>query len=240
MFSAKKLLAASLSPSAPAAFALGAGDIAFTALNADEDGWTIVALTDVAANSTLYFTDSNWDGAAFTSNEGFHTWVSGDAGISAGTVIRFSDIDQAGRSVSIGSLTSTGNTALSSTAETLYAYVGIGASEPGTFLAAVSTESASAGAAAIAAAGLQSGVNALLLPASTDYSEYAGARSGAADFAAYRILINDASNWQGFTDGNHADTQPQLGTFSVSAVPEPSAVAMLLTGIGVIALRRRR
>ncbi|MFX6601400.1 hypothetical protein ABTG86_19985, partial [Acinetobacter baumannii] len=88
---------------------LGAGDIAFTAFNADEDGWAIVALTDLAANSTIYFTDSTWDGATFTSAEGFHTWQTGAGIIAAGTVIRFSDIDQAGRAASTGSLSGTGN-----------------------------------------------------------------------------------------------------------------------------------
>lgn len=240
MFSARMLCIASLCLSARGAHALGAGDIAFTAFNADEDGWAIVALTDLAANSTIYFTDSNWDGAAFTSSEGFHTWQTGAGVIAAGTVIRFSDIDQAGRAVSVGSLSSTGNAALSSTADTLYAYVGSGTSAPTTFLAAVSSEGAAAAATALGAAGLTAGVNAIALPASTDYAGYTGARSGAADFAAYRTLVNDVANWTAFTDGVHADAVPDTTPFSVSAVPEASTALMMLAGLGVLGLFRRR
>ncbi len=240
MFSARMLCIASLCLSAQGAQALGTGDIAFTAFNADEDGWAIVALTDLAANSTIHFTDSNWDGAAFTSAEGFHTWQTGAAVIAAGTVIRFSDIDQAGRAVSMGSLSSTGNAALSSTADTLYAYVGSGASTPTTFLAAVSSEAAVAAATALGAAGLTAGVNAIALPASTDYASYSGTRSGAADHASYRALVNDAANWTAFTDGVHADAVPDTTAFAVSAVPEASTALMMMAGIGVLGLFRRR
>lgn len=240
MFSARMLCIASLCLSAQGAHALGAGDIAFTAFNADEDGWAIVALTDLAADSTIYFTDSNWDGAAFTSAEGFHTWQTGAAVIVAGTVIRFSDIDQAGRAVSMGSLSSTGNAALSSTADTLYAYVGSAASTPTTFLAAVSSEAASAAATALGTAGLTVGVNAITLPASTDYASYSGARSGAADYATYRNTVNDVANWTALTDGVHADAVPDTTPFAVSAVPEASTALMMLAGLGVMGLFRRR
>ncbi|HEY9191812.1 MAG TPA: hypothetical protein VIO81_02965 [Methyloversatilis sp.] len=240
MFSARKLLFASLCLSAPNAFALGAGDIAFTAFNADEDGWAIVALADLGAHSTLYFSDSSWNGSAFTSAEGFHTWDTGTTIITAGTVVRFSQIDQIGHSVSVGTLTSTGNRALSSTAETLYAYQGAGASLPTTFLAAVSSEAASAAATAIAAAGLQDGVNAVVLPAGTDYSEYAGLRSGKADFAFYRALINTASNWNGFIDGDHAAAQPNLTTFTIPPVPEVSGGWMMAAGLALVAARWKR
>ena len=240
MFSARMLCIASLCLSAQGAQALEKGDIAFTAFNADEDGWAIVALTDLAANSTIYFTDSNWDGAAFTSSEGFHTWQTGAGIIAAGTVIRFSDIDQAGRAASAGSLSSTGNAALSSTADTLYAYVGSGASTPTTFLAAVSSESAAAAATALGAAGLAAGVNAIALPASTDYASYAGSRSDAADFAAYRNTVNDVANWTAFTDGVHADAVPDTTPFAVSAVPEASTALMMMAGLGVLGLFRRR
>ncbi|AOF80760.1 putative outer membrane adhesin like protein domain protein [Methyloversatilis sp. RAC08] len=242
MLSARKLLAVSLCLSAQHTFALSTGDIAFTALNTDEDGWAIVALAELAADSTIYFTDSNWGGAAFSSAEGFHTWSIGAAAISAGSVIRFSQIDQAGRAASIGTLTSSGSRALSSTAETVYAYLGTAANSPTTFLAAVSSEANAAATIALAAAGLQAGVNAVILPASTDFAEYTGPRSGEADFAAYRLLVNAASNWTGFTDGDHASAQPDLAAFSVSVspVPEVSGGWMMLAGLALVAARLRR
>jgi hypothetical protein len=242
MLSARKLLAVSLCLSAQHTFALSTGDIAFTALNTDEDGWAIVALTALAAESTIYFTDSNWGGEAFSSAEGFHTWNIGSASIAAGSVIRFSQIDQVSRAVSIGALTSSGNRALSSTAETVYAYLGTAADSPTTFLAAVSSEANVAATNALAAAGLQAGFNAVILPASTDFAEYTGPRSGEADFAAYRLLVNAASNWTGFTDGDHASAQPDLAAFSVSVspVPEVSMGWMMFAGLALVATRLRR
>jgi len=240
MFSARIVCIASLCLAAPGAHALGAGDIAFTAFNADEDGWAIVALTDLAAGSTVYFSDSNWNGSGFGSAEGMHTWTTGASIIAAGTVIRFSDIDQSARSVSIGSLSTSGNAGLSSSGDTLFAYVGSSASAPQTFLAAVSSESASAAATALANAGLSSGVNALILPASTDYAYYAGPRSGQASMAGYRSALNDAANWSAAIDGNHADAIPDTTAFSVvSTVPEASSAWMLLAGLSVLGLRRR-
>lgn len=53
------------------ASALTTGDLAFTAFNADEDGFAMVALADVAANTKLYFSDNEWTGAAFNTGESF-------------------------------------------------------------------------------------------------------------------------------------------------------------------------
>ncbi len=240
MSSARMLCIASLCLAAPGAHALMAGDIAFSAFNADEDGWAIVALTDLAAGSTIHFSDSNWNGSGFGSAEGMHTWNTGASLIAAGTVIRFSDIDQAARSVSIGSLSTSGNAGLSSSGDTLFAYVGSSVSAPQTFLAAVSSESASAAATALANAGLSAGVNALALPASTDYAYYAGPRSGQASMAGYRSALNDGANWSAAIDGSHGDAIPDATAFSVvSTVPEASSAWMLLAGLSVLRLRRR-
>lgn len=240
MSSARMLCIASLCLAAPGAHALMAGDIAFSAFNADEDGWAVVALTDLAAGSTIYFSDSNWNGSGFGSAEGMHTWNTGASIIAAGTVIRFSDIDQAARSVSIGSLSTSGNAGLSSSGDTLFAYVGSSVSAPQTFLAAVSSESASAAATALANAGLSAGINALVLPASTDYAYYSGPHSGQASMSGYRSALNNAANWSAAIDGNHADAIPDPTAFSVvSTVPEASSAWMLLAGLSVLGLRRR-
>ncbi|OYW28853.1 MAG: hypothetical protein B7Z51_07755, partial [Methyloversatilis sp. 12-65-5] len=119
---------------------------------------------------------------------------------------------------------------------------GTAASSPTTFLAAVSSEASAAATNALTAAGLQAGVNAVILPASTDFAEYTGPRSGEADFTAYRLLVNVASNWTGFTDGGHAGAQPNLAAFSVavSPVPEVSGGWMMLAGLALVAARLRR
>ena len=80
-----------------ALFGLAAGDIAFTAYNADGDNdFAIVALIDIPANATIYFSDNepNVDGTGFLDfDEGTLEWVTGGAVISAGTIVVFTDTD---------------------------------------------------------------------------------------------------------------------------------------------------
>lgn len=240
MLSARTLLVASFCLSSASAFAVARGDIAFTSFNADEDGWSIVALTELTSHSTLYFTDSNWDGDAFATNEGFYAWDTGVDAILAGTVIRFSQIDKSNRSVSTGALKMFRNAALSSVSETLYAYLGETVDKPTVFLAAVTTEALAPATATLTSAGLKAGVNAVSLPESTDYAEYKGVRSGHSGYSSYGALINDPANWSVFIDGSHADAQPVIATFNVSAVPEASAGWMMLAGLALVAACRRR
>ena len=84
-----------LTPSS--ALALNPGNLVFTALNGDEDGWAMAALVDIPANTTIFFSDNEWDTVAlplaFNTGESFSQWLSGSAPIPAGTVIRFSAVD---------------------------------------------------------------------------------------------------------------------------------------------------
>ena len=79
---------------------LSTGDIAFTAFNADgDDDFAIVALADIPANKTIYFSDNepNSDGTGFADyNEGQLKWATGGSTISAGTIIVFTDTDNDG------------------------------------------------------------------------------------------------------------------------------------------------
>jgi hypothetical protein len=82
---------------------------------------------------------------------------------------------------------------LSDSAETVYAYLGTDAINPGTFLAAISTESSSV----LTGTGLISGQTAVILTSSADEAHYIGSRNTAAVFSDYRPLIgNVGANWQ--------------------------------------------
>ena len=228
--------------------ALQAGDIAFTSFNADEDGFSVVALRDLAPFSTIYFTENEWSGGApgtggFNTGEGTYAWVTGAAAIPAGGVVRFSDIDGAARAASVGAFGQmlTGVSGFAATGDTLFAYVGDSAAQPTALLAAISTDSFSG--SALADSGLVVGVNALSVVAGADYAEYSGPRSGLASFGDYAGLLTDASQWTAYATGDFATTIPNLTPFAVAAVPEPETYALLLTGLGLIGLRiqqRRR
>ncbi|HEY9193215.1 MAG TPA: PEP-CTERM sorting domain-containing protein [Methyloversatilis sp.] len=233
------------------AHALNTGDLAFTSFNADEDGWSMVTFVNIAANTTIYFTDNEWNGSAigaggaFNTGESYHQWNSGASAIAAGTVIRFSAIDVAGLSASVGSLsraTVSGSTnyGISATADTVYAYQGSSASSATTFLTAISTGSFSTAEGSLVNTGLVAGVNAVQLKAASDYAEYAGVRSGQTTFAAYKTLVANAANWNDLGDGSFAGKVPDVTAFAVTAVPEPSSEAMLLAGLGMLGLIARR
>ncbi|MBP6898955.1 MAG: PEPxxWA-CTERM sorting domain-containing protein [Burkholderiaceae bacterium] len=217
--------------------ALSTGDVAFTSFNADEDGWSLVTFVDIAANTTIHFSDNEWNGSAFNTGEGQWTWNSGAAVISAGTVVRFSSTDAAGRAASVGSFSGSGDTGTSATNETIYAFLG-SSNSPSVFLAGVSSE----GTSNLGPAGLTAGQSAVVLTNSTDYAAYAGPRSGLASFADYRTLVNDAANWTILVGGSQENQVPGLAAFTVTAVPEPGTYALLLCGLGLVgaAARRRR
>lgn len=231
--------------------ALSAGDIAFTSFNADEDGLSFVALSNIAANTTIYFSDNEWTGSAFNSGESYNQWVSGTSTIAAGTVVRFSAYDKTTLSANVGTLsrasvTGNSNWGLANSNETVYAYVGNSVTAPTTFLAAITNSDFGATDGSLSGTGLTQGGNAIRLnalntAATPDYADYNGSRTNQTSFSGYLSLLNNPANWTvDTTNGNYASTVPNTTAFTL-AVPEPKDYAMLLAGLGLIgAMVRRR
>ncbi len=253
----KKIIVAAAALAALNAHALTAGDLAFTSFNADEDGFSMVALASIAANTTVYFGDNEYVSGAFNTGESYSKWVSGSSAIAAGSVIRFAGVDSTSAVVTIGGATagsyaretvaSSSNWGLSASNETLYAYLGTSATAPTTFLAAV-TNGSFAVDGPLTGTGLTEGVNAIRLNANAtnatpDYGVYTGVRSGLSSFSAYLPLLANPSNWQiDTTNGTYTTTVPDTTAFTVTpSVPEPETYSLALASIGVcLALARRR
>jgi len=194
------------------------GDLLFTAFNADEDGWTIVVLAPVAASTVIYFNDNEATStSAFNTGESAFQFTFPAATTEPGTVIRFSDIG-ASRAASIGTFATAdgvNNLGLSSTSETLYIYQGTSATQPTTFITAVSSVGTST---ELTPAGLTNGVDAIVLTASADYGEYTGMRTGQASWAAYKLMLVNAANWMvDTTNGDYAATVPTTTAFTCGA-----------------------
>lgn len=242
------LLLAAIGVSAHAT--LNAGDIAFTSFNSDEDGLSFVTFRDIAANTSIYFTDNEWTGSAFNTGESYNQWNSGASTIAAGSVIRLLAYDKTSLSASVGTLSrvsvaNSANWGIANSNETVYAYLGNSATTPITFLAAI-TNGTFPVDGPLDGTGLTEGINAIRLntmtPSATpDYAEYNGWRSGEATFAGYKSLINNLANWTVDTvNGSYAGTIPNITTFTVTSVPEPKNYAMLLAGLGLMGFIARR
>ncbi len=234
------VLALSLSASAQA---LTTGDIAFTSFNADDDGWAMVTFVDIAANSTIYFSDNEWNGSAFIdSNEHALVWNTGAGVISAGSVVVFTEIDSSPDVIeaSTGTLALAGvggnNLGLSKSNETFYAFLGTSGVAPTTFLTAITTQADTPNF--ITDAGLTLGVNATGLADDVDFGEYTGARSGEANFADYKSMVFNNANWV-MDNADHTGATLNNTAFTV-AVPEPETYALMLAGLGLVGFMARR
>lgn len=243
----KTLLALAIAAIALPSQALTTGDLAFTSFNADEDGWAMVAFTEIAAGTKVYFSDNEWNGSAFNTGESYSSWTSGASAIAAGTVIRFSATDTTSLAASIGTLSrvavsGSSNYGFSQGAETLYAYLGASATAtPSTFLAAISTGAFSVAEGGLINTGLSVGSGAVQLKNSSDFAEYTGVRSGLNAFSDYKALTSNVANWNDRGDGSYASLVPNTTAFTVAAaVPEPTTYALMLAGLAAVGFVARR
>ncbi|MDP5105103.1 MAG: lamin tail domain-containing protein, partial [Polaribacter sp.] len=177
-----------------------AGDIAFIALNADgNDDFAFVALADIPANTTIWFTDNEWDGDSFNdTGEGEVSW-SHTSILPAGSIVVIAG--NAGGTASLesgsGSVSGSGiNIGVSN--ETLYALlsepIATTMATPG-FLAGISNDDAGSGGI-LTGTGLTSGTNFIDFVNDSDGFKYTGSRTSQTTFAGYLPLIMDVNNWQ--------------------------------------------
>ncbi|MDP2722951.1 MAG: lamin tail domain-containing protein [Bacteroidales bacterium] len=172
------------------------GDIAFIAANADgDDDFAFVTFVDISVGTSIYFTDNEWNGTAFTDlNEGELTWTNGGTTLSAGSVIVFTDPGSSG-SVNVGSISGSGWN-LGASDEWFYALLSAPATSYGTtpiFLAAMATD---AGSGWLTGTGLVEGTNAIDFNDDADGYKYIGVRAGQTSFFAYLPVIMNLDNWQ--------------------------------------------
>lgn len=194
-------------------FSQSIGDIAFIAFNTDGDkDFSIVALADIAASTTIYFTDDETTGigspSSLAGSEGSITWNTGRNIIKAGTIVVFTDIDSDQNPAfgsSTGTITRSGSFNLSQSKDGIIAFIGSDSSTPVTYIAAIQIGNDNAflgpfdgDGITLTNTGLIIGSSIIIADnsASPDGGKYnLGSRSNQVSFAAYYELIDTNSNW---------------------------------------------
>jgi hypothetical protein len=172
------------------------GDIAFIAFNADgTDEFAFVTLVDIPANTSIWFTDNEWDGDSFNNiNEGEIEWSHTNL-VAAGTVILIENTNNNSPTVNIGTV-SGGGANLGASNEELFALL----TEPSAsvmptpgFLAGIAND---LDGSVLAGTGLTEGVTFLNFDDDGDGYKYTGSISSESAFADYLPLIMNTANWQ--------------------------------------------
>ncbi len=215
---------------------LSAGDIAFTAFNADgDDDFAIVALSDIPASTTIYFTDNepSSDGTGFVdTNEGVLEWVTGGSVTSAGTIVVFNDASSASRSASTGTFTSAnGSLNLAGGGDALYAFRGVSATSVSAWLAGIQNEAGNQGAN-FDQTGLTVGTTFIdfYSSGSPDGGYYSGARTGESSFSDYLSLLGSNSNWTEEVSNGENILPISTTAFTTSSTPAITLSTSSLTG----------
>ena len=217
---------------------LAAGSIAFTAFNVSMNTtsqFNFVALEALSAGTTITFTDNNWNGSSFTTNEATWTWTA-TSDIAAGTIVTLEDLipgnfsGTAHPASNLGTVTYSGNQPVQQyqfAGETLYAYTGTAANP--TFLTAFATGNLTG--SELTNTGLIEGVNAISLNNTVEgsyypvISAYDGPTSGFSSFADYLAALHQPDNWTGqrnFPDAGDDDIHPDLPLPSDPFVVDPA------------------
>ncbi|KAI9032991.1 hypothetical protein DFJ74DRAFT_753744 [Hyaloraphidium curvatum] len=185
---------------------LVAGDLVFVAHGGDQDRVAFLATVDIPQGCQISINDNTWTGT-FPAEGTFIVWTT-TAPVPKGTVVSIGADTGSGTPTSVVASTGQGSTGgsnpaimqLSSGGSTVYAYL---AQAPGTFLAAVTTESGGFGTS-LQGTGLVAGQTAVAITPSTDWGYYDRSKGTSfASQAAALATINDGANWITNVGGNH-------------------------------------
>jgi hypothetical protein len=167
---------------------LTAGDIAIIGVSVDDEEILLVALADIPAGESVFFTDDEWGGSAFNTGEGFYEWVT--PLISAGTTFTLTT-----SSTTVGGTITNraGNMALSNSGDGFFLYqTSTNTFNTGTYTILGFAGEDSGDAGTLTGTGLTEGTNAVYFGG--DNGIYTGVRTSN-DKSGHLTNIYNSSNW---------------------------------------------
>ena len=192
-------------------FGQTAGEVMFVGYNADgNDGFAFVTLIDLPDNTTIHFSDNEWNGqpigsgGAFNNtSEGEMTWVNNTGStIAAGTVITITGASTTAVA-STGSIS--GNINLNASNEVLYMFLGPDNVTPTAFISAISNDGFSSTKGTLTNTGLTQGVNALAITGDEDIMIYTNNNNCNGTVAECAALLATPANWATQDGGGDQD-----------------------------------
>lgn len=198
----------------PLSAQLGPGKVMFIAFDMDTNkGFALLALDHIPANTTIYVTDDEWDGATFAGTEGGVEW-SHTADVPAGTVLVFTNVQtSSGIGVNIGTVTRISAFNPGGADEVLYAYLGTAFGSPTVFLSALSNSGFTPTNGVLTSTGLVAGQTAVEITGGEDVGVYNGntdCNTTDADCAAMIATVADWATQDGSGDQSIDGTFPDF------------------------------
>lgn len=206
--------------------------VVITGFSADGNGGiSIGVLENFGSGTTFRFRDDEWDGSAFSTGEGAFSFTFSNS-VSAGTLLRFDNVDSGtlaatdgfGNSVA-GTFATSGSFNLSASNEGFYVYQGTDFDTVTRQLASLVTDGGS-GTLFNNADGSHINFDNTSL-SDVDVASYSGPQTTAGSFQDFVGFAENVSNWteQGDGSGDQSGSwAPPTGR--LSTVPEPATIVM--------------
>lgn len=236
---------------------LAAGDFAFTGINVNSTvgGWSFVSFLDVAAGTTIYFTDTNVlavptaTGVFSSTAETFWSWTAA-SDIAAGTSVSTLGTGGSGAfSSTNGTVSVVGGASafnVSSGGDSFYAFQATSFAlnyQPAdiTFLGATTSRAAATSADTPPSTLTGVALKNFYSPSVIRYTEFNGQINDTvyASVADLKTALGDSTQWTSISASNSTVIGDAV-MLATAPVPEASTYAMLLAGLGMIGLMARR
>lgn len=221
---------------------LNPGDLMFVGYDADNEDIAFVTTVDLAPGEVIYFTDDEWNGTQFNSNEQLIEWVVPAGGIPAGTLVEVDMVANGG--ASSASFTIGGNASgtvdyirgggqLATQNEMFWAFQGTRVGDdvtPTNFIGVIANEADGGNNQTpnLSGTGLTTSNGAIIIDGDEDYMEYIAENSLSQPVVRQEWIdsISDLGNWE--TEDGNGNSNPNGVGFDLTFPPVCFTIGTLI------------